>query len=546
MNTSQTSLIHGGATDSVPKRGQILVKATITVLVSTSVVIAVAYAGRRLFGDAPQAYIAVTVAAVVLTALSGTVFAVKFASAGRRQDLLHESEQRFRSVIGAMHEAMVLRDRDGRIQIANSSVEKILRFPVEKLFHPDRDSAEWTVVNQDRTEYSLDRMPDTVAIETGVPQSDITLGIERYDGTVTWLSVSASPLFIGNEEQASAAVMTFTDISERKAAFEANARLAAIVDSSPDGIIGATLDGVIVNWNPGAERLFGYTADEIVGSVSSILAPPDEPAALRTIVKRLVEGYSAESLECIRSRKDKTPLNVSITYSLIRNSDLDPIGLAAIVRDITERKQYEAQIEEQMRQINEKNQALKQQQIKLEAVNKQLEALAMLDGLTGLKNHRVFQERLLEEFKRAIRYNTPLSIFILDVDQFKNYNDTYGHPAGDLVLKTVAKLLQECTRASDVVARYGGEEFVVILPQTSQDGALVIAERCRAMIESYDWPLREVTASFGVNSLRIGDESSADLISGADQAMYRSKAHGKNQVTHACSLRSLDELFERV
>src|SRR5205085_7620259 len=108
-----------------------------------------------------------------------------------------------------------------------------------------------------------------------------------------------------------------------------------------------------------------------------------------------------------------------------------------------------------------------------------LQALAITDGLTGLKNHRAFQEKLAEEFERSCRQNLPLSLLLLDVDKFKHYNDTYGHPAGDQVLKMVAALLGETVRPADFVARYGGEEFVILLPGMDAEGAVTLAERVR-------------------------------------------------------------------
>ena len=137
-----------------------------------------------------------------------------------------------------------------------------------------------------------------------------------------------------------------------------------------------------------------------------------------------------------------------------------------------------------------------------------LAALATTDGLTGLTNHRAFQERLVEEVRRSERYGTALSVVFLDVDHFKNYNDQYGHPEGDAVLRGVAGLLRETARETDLVARYGGEEFVIILPQTESGAAFGVAERIRASIETAPWPLYPVTASFGVATLRQGVENS--------------------------------------
>lgn len=202
------------------------------------------------------------------------------------------------------------------------------------------------------------------------------------------------------------------------------------------------------------------------------------------------------------------------------------VRVAGSVTDITERKRAEETIRDHAVVLEFQKQAL-------EKANAKLEALATTDGLTGLKNHRAFQERLVMEMERARRYGFPLSVVLLDVDHFKGYNDSYGHPAGDAVLRTVAACLQASIREADQVARYGGEEFALILPHTQADAAFLVAERCRRAIETAAWPTRSVTASSGVATLAPALTGPADLIVAADQALYRSKREGRNRVTAA-------------
>ncbi len=187
-------------------------------------------------------------------------------------------------------------------------------------------------------------------------------------------------------------------------------------------------------------------------------------------------------------------------------------------------------------ELNRRNDQLREQQEQLRVANEQLQALATTDGLTGLKNHRSFKERLEDEFQRSSRYHLPLSLLLLDVDHFKSFNDTHGHPAGDEVLKRVANLLTETTRNTDFVARYGGEEFAVLLPFTHQQAAVTLAERMRAAIEDGPWELRKITASLGVATLNADTLSAAGLLASADTALYRSKEQGRNRVTHATAL----------
>jgi diguanylate cyclase (GGDEF)-like protein len=166
----------------------------------------------------------------------------------------------------------------------------------------------------------------------------------------------------------------------------------------------------------------------------------------------------------------------------------------------------------------------------LAVANALLESQATTDGLTGLKNHRSFQELLELEYARATRYGIPLSLLFLDVDRFKQFNDQFGHPAGDEVLKQVARILVSESRSEAVVARYGGEEFAVILPNCGFDEAIGVAERLRLAVELREWDLRPVTISVGTATISKSTQDRAALIALADSAMYRAKASGRNQV----------------
>ncbi len=204
------------------------------------------------------------------------------------------------------------------------------------------------------------------------------------------------------------------------------------------------------------------------------------------------------------------------------------IRLFGTIRDRTEAKHQQEQLESA-------NAKLACANARLEAANAQLQALATTDGLTGLKNHRSFQEKLAAEFERSRRYHKPLALLLLDVDKFKQFNDTFGHPAGDEVLKQVSAALQAEARATDFVARYGGEEFVIVLPETDTEGALILAERIREAIAGHEWKQRAITVSVGVASLQLSTPDPALMIEEADKALYLSKQNGRNQVTLAAS-----------
>jgi len=190
---------------------------------------------------------------------------------------------------------------------------------------------------------------------------------------------------------------------------------------------------------------------------------------------------------------------------------------ADLLRAAKDREMYLGQLESYQRTIEEANTRLQQE--------------SLTDKLTGVANRGAFDHRLTEELHRAQRYGSSLSLLMVDVDRFKYYNDTFGHPAGDGVLQTVAMALR-CARPSDMLARYGGEEFAVILPATDREGACVFAERMRKAVASAAVPHGPVTVSIGASTL-TPDGSESTLLAAADKALYLAKHGGRNLVVHA-------------
>jgi len=173
----------------------------------------------------------------------------------------------------------------------------------------------------------------------------------------------------------------------------------------------------------------------------------------------------------------------------------------------------------------------------LNTVFNELYTLATKDQLTGVLNRRSFEELLGREVLRAIEHNLPLSVIMIDIDHFKQYNDTYGHLQGDVALKTVTRVVESNSRTEDFVARYGGEEFIVVLPGIKIDKAIEIAEKMRKSVadakitaSNKDIPegFEKVTISLGVASL--GKEGIKDMLERADKALYEAKREGRNKI----------------
>jgi diguanylate cyclase (GGDEF)-like protein len=169
----------------------------------------------------------------------------------------------------------------------------------------------------------------------------------------------------------------------------------------------------------------------------------------------------------------------------------------------------------------------------LRAKNEELERLSVTDGLTGLRNHRFLMQRIREEGVRSLRYDHQFTVLMADVDHFKAYNDSFGHPAGDEVLRKVAAILRDSIRAMDCAARYGGEEFAIVMPETSAEQAMQVAERVRARVAAEKFKGRQITLSIGVAEFPTDADAPETILAVADGALYEAKRGGRDRVVQA-------------
>ncbi|MGF7047758.1 diguanylate cyclase (GGDEF)-like protein/PAS domain S-box-containing protein [Paenibacillus sp. DS2015] len=241
--------------------------------------------------------------------------------------------------------------------------------------------------------------------------------------------------------------------------------------------------------------------------------------------------------------------DVPVLLNGIRQERDGEVCIDCVVVEMRKRIEYEKDILQTKTRLEELYQATNEANNKLELlhaeyeikqqelinVNHQLETLATTDPLTGLKNRRFLQDSLLTNMALFQRTKLPFSLLMIDIDHFKCINDTYGHPVGDLVLTNLSKLLKAMSREIDIVARYGGEEFIIILPNTNQDKAILVAERYCSQTENAPWGDYKVTVSIGVTTISQEDTDQS-LLNKADQALYNSKHRGRNRVTHSATL----------
>ena len=298
------------------------------------------------------------------------------------------------------------------------------------------------------------------------------------------------------------------------------------IEASPAAMIMVEKNGDIVYANHQTESLFEYSPGELIGKSIDILVPDSQRIDHPSHREMFVQNPSARKMggrDLSARKKHGETFPVEVGLNPIDTTE-GMVVLCSVV-DLTDRKKYEEEI-------------LLQSKL-LEMVNKRLYEEATIDSLTNIANRRSLFSHLETYLQLARRNGRPVSFLLADVDYFKNYNDEFGHPAGDEALKAVAKTLQEQTRDSDIVARYGGEEFAILLAEIDQNGAINTAEKIRQRIEVLTGLNSKITVSIGVATLSIVQNEPFDLkgiintmIKNADEALYYSKGNGRNMVTH--------------
>jgi diguanylate cyclase (GGDEF)-like protein/PAS domain S-box-containing protein len=320
--------------------------------------------------------------------------------------------------------------------------------------------------------------------------------------------------------------------------YEAAARrFEALFDGAPVACLTFDRNGTVFEWNRAATELWEKKPHHALQQpIDRVLGFTQSTEALWNAVDRVFDGESVSGLEWQAKFEESRRKWVVANLFPIRSAEgLITGGILAAV-DITARKELQDLVEAQLFKLNQNQIELEYQRDKLAAANAKLEGLAHVDGLTGLKNHRSFQEFFESQFQITRRNGGQLSVLLLDVDHFKQVNDRHGHQAGDDVLRQIGAVMLEVARRADYVARYGGEEFVVVLADTGRTGSLKAANRLRRAIASLEFPFGSVTASFGCATLNPEDANREELLARADAALYYSKSHGRNMVRHCDEL----------
>jgi diguanylate cyclase (GGDEF)-like protein/PAS domain S-box-containing protein len=315
------------------------------------------------------------------------------------------------------------------------------------------------------------------------------------------------------------AVVVLSDITERKAAQESlrisEERLSMALDATSDGLWDWNIKTGETYFSPRYYTMLGYEPNEFEPSIQgwqSLLHPDDIDRVTKTVNEHLEKAQPFEVDFRMRTKSGTWHWILGRGKVVAKTDSGKAKRMVGVHWDITERKQMEEEIRK----------------------------LASTDSLTGINNRRSFMQLANAEWTRSQRYRHPFSVLMLDIDHFKNINDTYGHHIGDLTLKTFSNTCMDILRENDIFGRVGGEEFAAILVETAEKEALQVAERLRKKISKVTITKDEITFNFqvsiGVANSQNGDQRVDELFMKADQALYRAKRLGRNRVVLASQL----------
>lgn len=444
---------------------------------------------------------------ILLTAAAGIGGAIR-----QYQDekLLLESEEKYRLIADNMSDFVTVLDCEGKILYASPSHEKVLKIKPAEL--------EGTYLHENM--HPDDKESFLKAFHKMLEQKiNLKLDVHwRFRETWLYFAMRGKPV-VEEDKEIQRVVIVARNITQRirmeEKIKQTSARLEALISNIPYGILAADKENNIILLNHQFEDLCGFqSCSETLSEI--------HPAVIHELGKNIFleeELYTKRSKEILDKRMRVLDEEWELKDGRIINRDAIPIyvnhqfdGFLWQFKDITEQKKLEQKFRE----------------------------ASLMDGLTKIPNRRFLDDTIAKEWKRCGRASKPLTIIMIDIDYFKNYNDMYGHQEGDECLIRVAQTIKETLqRPFDVVCRYGGEEFVVILPETNQEGGLKKAAKIRKAIESLEIPHTTstvssyVTCSFGVaTAIPSPFINPEELIWRADKALYTSKTNGRNQVNN--------------
>ncbi len=420
------------------------------------------------------------------------------------------SEQRFRSLYQTIACAVLVQGPTGEVLDANRAAEGMFGMKLARM-RARRTDELWDESAEDGTPVPFEQRPAMRALATCKPVRDFYLRVARRDGSVRWLQGDSIPVLDADGQPVSV-VTSCIDITDRRKAEaalrESEGRFRAVFDRAAIGVARVSLAGEMMEANPALAEMLGYKQKDMVGmSVARLMHSDDyDEESLRA----LAEGQGAElQVEARCIRKDRELIWTNAITSLVRDDDGMPSFVIVMVEDITARKAQEEALAHQ----------------------------ALHDALTGLPNRSLLQDRLQQAIRLAQRGQTHMALLMMDLDRFKDVNDTFGHHTGDLLLREVANRLRSELRGSDTVARLGGDEFAIVLGAVEGElGATLAARKLLKALEpvfTIEGEKLHVGASLGIALFPDHGDDGDVLMRHADVAMYVAKRAASGYAVYA-------------
>jgi diguanylate cyclase (GGDEF)-like protein/PAS domain S-box-containing protein len=460
----------------------------------------------------------------------------------RSKEALLEKEA---GILNASCDGIIIVSGNGDILQSNAAAQRMFGFDEEQEIH-----CKFHELLQDTSQnenYDSDALGEHLMEASAVGQYFQTGGLRR-DMTTFPMDVSVGQIessaerkfvivirdmseqkFLESERDVAISGLSELVVNVKKAQEQAelaSRRFQRLFDELPIPCYTFDKSGEIFEVNQEFCRFYGKEPEDVLyrSMWTSVISLDDELTS-REAVAKLFAGEEIRNVEQIDIAADGSEKRVLVSMLPLAGLNGEIAGCMRASVDITKLKVLEDELRVQLDEVVQSRQDLQD-------ANKKLEGLATTDVMTGLSNHRHFQEVLQATCERRTLIAKPTSLILLDVDNFKKFNDSFGHQAGDAVLAQVGLILSENVRPKDTAARYGGEEFVVILPETDAGTATTIAERLRLALETATWEHRNITASFGVTTSLTEGIDHKLLVEQADQALYASKRDGRNRVSH--------------
>jgi diguanylate cyclase (GGDEF)-like protein/PAS domain S-box-containing protein len=403
--------------------------------------------------------------------------------------------------------------QNGKFQFINRNAAAYAGYTIQEIIGRDADS----VIHPD--DKNLAKVNSTLML-IGKRISPYEFRIVSKNGQIRWIMETVTPICYNGENAILGNSMDITERRQMEQALRQNEeRYRAILENIEDGYYEIDLQGNFVLFNDACEGIFGYRKAELNGMSFRQITDPETAVKVYEILNRVcTTGKSEKGAEWELVRKDGTKGYMEASISLIRDAADQPTGFRGIIHDVTARKEAERMIAH----------------------------MAYHDHLTGLPNRSLFNDRLNVALAQSQRKDLNFALLILDLDGFKDVNDTFGHSMGDRILQSVGTRLSKLLRKSDTVARMGGDEFLILLQEiSSPENAYVTV---RKIMKVFQKPFtigrrsRLVTTSIGMAVYPEDGEDAENLMKHADAALYRAKREGRNQYRRYLPLIDKDAL----